>query len=348
MGLFVGGGDALADMLMNQQANCEKCGAVIKFESGAGLAKECGITDNVVMCAKCKSVFNVELVPGKMTLTQNVSDRYKAYIKNVEDHAPNVEAHAPVEVPAPKSFSARLGGVYFAPREAFHEIGLAPRILLPIIALILIGSLSAWYITTKVDVSALMAAQTEKAIADGRITEEQAAQQAAAMGQAPKSLMLIFAVVTGGIGTLILCLLIAAYGKIFSMITGAENNYISLWEVSIYAMLATSIVSTILTVAILQIKAPGSELVYETPHIASNLGAIIEVVAEEDALPKFIMNLAQTVDIFVIWTIALLSIGFSAVSKKLKTSTAAIWLGGIYAIFAVLQAALQSISFLAR
>ena len=84
MGLFVGDGDGLANMLLNQQANCTNCGAAIKFESGANLAKKHGLTDNVVMCAKCNSVFTVQLVPGRMTLTQNVSDRYAINIKNVK------------------------------------------------------------------------------------------------------------------------------------------------------------------------------------------------------------------------------------------------------------------------
>ena len=84
MGLFVGDGDGLANMLLNQQASCTKCGAAIKFESGANLAKEYGINDNVVMCSKCKSVFTVQLVPGRMTLTQNVSDRYASLIKSTK------------------------------------------------------------------------------------------------------------------------------------------------------------------------------------------------------------------------------------------------------------------------
>ena len=38
-----------------------------------------------------------------------------------------------------KSFPARLGEVFFSPREAFTEIGKAPRLVVHIIALILIS-----------------------------------------------------------------------------------------------------------------------------------------------------------------------------------------------------------------
>ena len=75
MGIF--DGDSFAEMLVSQKANCTKCGVEITFEAGANLAKSKGIKDNVVMCKKCKSVFTVHLVPGGMTLTQDVTDRYR-------------------------------------------------------------------------------------------------------------------------------------------------------------------------------------------------------------------------------------------------------------------------------
>jgi hypothetical protein len=55
------------------------------------------------------------------------------------------------------------------------------------------------------------------------------------------------------------------------------------------------------------------------------------------------MKLLEYVDVFAIWTIALLSIGYSAVSRKLKTSTAAIWLVGAYAIIAIIGTVFRSL-----
>lgn len=75
MGIF--DGDSFAEMLVSQKANCIKCGVAITFEEGASFAKSKGIPDNVVMCKKCKSVFTVHLVPGGMTLTQDVTDRFR-------------------------------------------------------------------------------------------------------------------------------------------------------------------------------------------------------------------------------------------------------------------------------
>ena len=239
-----------------------------------------------------------------------------------------------------KNFFARLGGVFFSPREAFTEIGHAPRMIIPIIALFLISVFGGWYAMQKIDMQATMRTQLEQAVKQGRITEEQMNQQIAIVGAAAGP---VTAVVSGVI-VLILCLVIAGYGKLFSMMAGAENSYKNLFEVSSYAMLVVAIVSSVLMVLILQIKGQARiEATDLNSVVASNLGSWIESALGVDALPKFIMGLAKAVDIFNIWRIALLSIGFSAVSKKLKTASAAVWLTGAYLVFSVINAAIRAV-----
>jgi len=242
-----------------------------------------------------------------------------------------------------KNFFTRLGGVFSSPREAFTEIGRAPNMVIPIIALVLISAFGVWYTWQKIDTQAVLRATMEQAVKRGQIPESAPVperDQQMEMFMASTGPVLI---ILGGVSALIICLAIAGYGKLFSMIAGAENSYKSLFEVSTYAMLAVSVVSTILMVIILQIKGQGRiETADINSIVASNLGSWIESAAGTDVLPKFIMGLARAVDIFNIWIIALLSIGFSAVSKKLKTSTAAMWLGGVYVIFSVIKAAIST------
>jgi len=238
-----------------------------------------------------------------------------------------------------KNFFTRFGDVFFSPREAFTEIGRAPRLVIPIIVLFLINAFSGWYLAQKIDTRAATRTALEQAVKQGRITEEQANQQLAMVAAAAGPVL----AVTGGVSVLIICLIIAGYGKLFSMLAGAENSYKSLFEVSLYAMLVTSVVSTVLLIIILQIRGRGYVGAADLNSvIASNLGSWIESAGGADVLPKFIMRLAAAVNIFNIWLIALLSIGFSAVSRKLKTSTAAMWLGGAYAIFSIISAAIRS------
>ncbi len=245
------------------------------------------------------------------------------------------------EAPPPaRNFFSRLGGVYTSPKEAFAEIGRAPRLLVPILVAVILGLGSAWYVAQKVDMQASMEAQLEEAVAQGRITAEQMEQQLALMSNvAGKG-----TVVMGGISTLLLCLVIAGFMKLFSLIAGAENRFKPLLAVSLYATIAVSIVTTVLMAVILQFKQPGEVSAADLRSvIVSNLGSLLDGVLEPGTLPKFVMGLAQGIDIFNIWMIALLAIGAAAVSRKLKTSTAALWLGCSYAVIILATAAIGSL-----
>jgi uncharacterized membrane protein YidH (DUF202 family) len=245
------------------------------------------------------------------------------------------------EAPPPaRNFFSRLGGVYTAPREAFTEIGRAPRLLVPIIVAVILGLGSTWYITRKVDLQAAMEAQLEDAVAQGRITAEQMEQQLALMSNVVGK----GTVVMGGVSTLLLCLVIAGFMKLFSLFAGAENRFRPLLAVSLYTTIAVSIVTTVLMAVVLQFKQPGEVTATDLRSvITSNLGSLLEGVLEPGALPKFVMGLARGIDIFNIWMIALLAIGAAAVSRKLKTSTAALWLGCAYAVIIAVTAAIGSI-----
>jgi len=76
MGIGIFDGDKLGEMLLKQNSGCSECGHLITYETSLNFAKSKGITDNVVMCSNCMSVFTVQLVPGRMTLTRNVTSRY--------------------------------------------------------------------------------------------------------------------------------------------------------------------------------------------------------------------------------------------------------------------------------
>ena len=72
-------GKDLATMLgqqaLNEKSACRKCGTTFSFEDGVGCARKSGITDNVVMCPKCCSIYQVGFAPG-FVLRDDVSQRY--------------------------------------------------------------------------------------------------------------------------------------------------------------------------------------------------------------------------------------------------------------------------------
>ena len=49
-----------------------------------------------------------------------------------------------METVVPKSFFSRLGNVYISPGEAFEDINRAPKLLVPIIVLIIVSMIAGY------------------------------------------------------------------------------------------------------------------------------------------------------------------------------------------------------------
>jgi hypothetical protein len=139
----------------------------------------------------------------------------------------------------------------------------------------------------------------------------------------------------------VLSLIIAAAFKLIAVVISAENRFKAVFAVTSYTVIAVSIIQSVLLILVVQVKGQGElDISNLNSILASNLGALISSILGEDALPKFLMRLAGWVDIFAIWRLALLSIGYAAVSRKLKTATAATWLTAVYLVIALIASAI--------
>jgi hypothetical protein len=252
------------------------------------------------------------------------------------------------ELVVPRSFFSRLGGVYSSPNAAFQDVGRSPGVLMPMIALIIMGMLSTYLMSLKVDLGELQSKAVEqiaeRQVAQGNMNQAQADQlkeRAATRTGAGSVVSTIFA----GLALVLMALVIAAIAKLISStFLGAENTFKSLFSVSLYVALAVGIVHTFLFLMILFFKNPADlDVSNINSLVASNLGALLTGLLGEDALPRFLAKFLGWVDIFAIWKIALLSIGCAAVSRKLKTARAATWITAIYVVIALIAAAMPPI-----
>ena len=89
---------------------------------------------------------------------------------------------------------------------------------------------------------------------------------------------------------------------------GIENGFKKLFSVSLYTFLAVGIISSILFIVVLFLKSPDEIDIQNM--VGSNLAALLTMLFGKDGLPKFVMKLARWVDIFALWMVALLSIGY--------------------------------------
>ncbi len=233
----------------------------------------------------------------------------------------------------------RLTGIYFSPSETYPGIGRAPKFILPMILLGLVVALSSFVLTNRIGYENLIRKQMEPIVQAGWITQEQADVQierqtsgaAATWGK-------VSGPIFGAIGYVIVILALTALFKLVSMVVGAENDFKPLLGVTAWTFLALGIVQTALMIMVLYLKSP-DDIDIMNP-VGSNLAALLSVVST--SIPKFLKALASWVDVFGIWRIFLLAIGYAAVSRKLKTATAAAFLIVLYLIGAVIFSAVAS------
>jgi hypothetical protein len=244
----------------------------------------------------------------------------------------------PQDVPhdPPKNFIARLIGTWFSPGETFAEMRHSPKLALPIIFMIVFGALSGFAMSRRLDFPRMMREQFEQRVTDGQMKAEEADEQAKRFA----SFGSVQFVAIGALGGIIGALIIAGIFKLVSMVMGQENTYGSLLAVTVYAFISVSLVSTLVFLVLLYLKDP-SELSFNNLEnvVASNVASWIALVAGENALPKFLSKLLSRIDVFSIWILALLSIGYAAVTHRMKTGTAATYLIALYVVYALIASA---------
>ena len=72
----LGSRNALTDRVFGAKATCPKCKNQFTYRAGAELARRNGIYDNVAVCGGCGHVYTCVLIPGSLTLQNDVTERY--------------------------------------------------------------------------------------------------------------------------------------------------------------------------------------------------------------------------------------------------------------------------------
>jgi hypothetical protein len=256
---------------------------------------------------------------------------------------------APSAEPTPLNFFSRITGIWFSPGETFAEIGRAKgafsTIWAPIIALIIFGAAFGVVGVHRIGIENLIR-QAEKPIqqmADkGLIAQDRAA---AILEQQRQKITLTSLSIQNGISYaliyIVFALIIAGIFKLVSAIMGWQNRFKYLLSVTLYMSIAVGIVNYLIGFILLFLKNP-DEIQLQT-LVGSNLAMVLSAVLGDGAPTGFLKGLAMSVDVFAIWKIILLSIGFAAVSQKLKASTAGTILAVLYVLLSLILAPLAGI-----
>ncbi len=229
--------------------------------------------------------------------------------------------------PKPQNFFTRLTGVLFTPGETFAEIGRAPRVLIPLICLAILGGLIQFAVANRYGYENIVRKQIEiqgEMMAKFNAPEDKIEEAKKKAEEQLKPENIRRGKVTGALGAagwfVFLALVVAGVFKLFTAIMGASNTFKGVLSAVSFAYLGVGIVSLLVTVISIYLKNP--EDIDMMNPVASNLGAILTMTGA--GLPKFVTGLASFIDVFGIWRIALLAIGCAAVTTKMKVGTAAI------------------------
>lgn len=224
---------------------------------------------------------------------------------------------------------SRLAGVIASPVETFRDISARPDVAFPLILVFVLSLLTTMVTFPRVDFEPAWREQFEKQKMseeriDSMVTNLKKFQQVLAIG--------------GTISGLVFLLVVAAVLLLAFKVMGGQGNFKSALSIVCYAWIPMALAGLLAIPVILRRGVIAPE---ELPTILkSNPGFLVD--------PKTnltLFSLLTSIDVFMIWTLVLLVLGFSAMSRFPRGKTAAIvvslWILAI--VIKVALAAVQSL-----
>ncbi len=226
----------------------------------------------------------------------------------------------------------RLSGVFFEPGKVFADVSARPKWIAPILISILIGLALVYAISSHIGweqtvrqtlasnprMADLPADQREKAIATGTKIASIGGWVGALFG-APLSVLIIAGVLTG----------------LFNGLLGTELKFAQTFAVTAYALLVRALFAA-LQILLVYLKPPEDFNIQISPFSPAAYMNHLET-------PKWLMSLAGSLDLFTIWAIVLLAIGFSVAAKKLSFTKSLTMIAIPWLIWVAAMMALQSL-----
>jgi hypothetical protein len=218
-------------------------------------------------------------------------------------------------VPPPeRGFLAILGDVFVDPGEAFRSIGARPSFLAPLALAVGIGLAFTAVWITKVDPVEFMRTQMEESGGMERIPAEQRSEVLQTQAKVFKAMAWIGPLVFAPI---LYAAMAGLFYVIFRFFYGADITFRQSIAVVVWTMAAFSLVTTPLVLLVMSLK--GEWNIDPQSAIQASAAALLD----KGEVSKPLYALAGGFDLFSIWAMTLLSIGYAAVLRT--RATAAAW-----------------------
>jgi hypothetical protein len=255
---------------------------------------------------------------------------------------PRYSASVPPSAPEPAgpglSEPQRLVNVFIAPSKTFEDLKRNPSWWVPwlvtAIFLVIFGAVAV----QKIDIARFIQQQIEKSPSAQRrmeqLTPEQRERGIAMQATGTKVVFYIYPVFTLVGGLVIAAVLMA----VFNFMLGAEVPFQRAMAVVFYSFVPLIISTVLLTVSLLASSDPNT--IDLTNPMPTNPGFFMDPQGN-----KFIYAIISSLDIFSIWVVTLLGLGFAKASsnRKPSVSTGITTMFVVFAIFVLGRAAWRSL-----
>ena len=221
----------------------------------------------------------------------------------------------------------RIIGVLFSPKATFEDIARKPSWLLPVLLSTILGIAATVALNQRVDWRDYITQQIEKSPRAANMPAEQKEKQAEI--SAKVTVYIVYLV--GVIGSVCFAFIVGAVMMLaYNLLAGAGASFSQSLGIAAHT-LVVGLVSTPIFLLVLFLRPKGT-IDPENP-VVTNLAALLP----EDSA-KWLMTLCKSIDLFTIWTLVLLAIGFAAVnSKKLRGGKSYVIAFSVYGVLVVVK-----------
>ena len=230
---------------------------------------------------------------------------------------------------------SRLAGVFFEPGKVFADIAERPGFawVAPMVVATLLGLCFSYAVSTHVGWDQIVRKTIANNPRTADLTPEQREQAIERGAKFAGGIAWVGAVVGPAFFTMIIAGILTG---LFNALLGSELKFSTMFSITAYAFLIRGLYS-ILLILIMYLKPPEEFDIQLSPFsIAGYLN--------RQETPKWLFSLAGSIDLFTLWTIVVLAIGFSVASKKLSFTKSLTGIAIPWLVWVVALMGLQSFS----
>jgi hypothetical protein len=223
----------------------------------------------------------------------------------------------------------RIIGVFTSPKQTFASIAERPSWVAPLLLMIALATCVGALLNTKMNWGEYIRHKAEENPRFSQMSEEQKDQAVGGQVKFWASFSYGVGMVAVPISVLLFALI---YWGSFDLFRGAGLRYGQAFAITTHAFLPTAI-SSILALIILPLKAYGD--VDPENVVATSLKAYLP-----ESAPKPLLALGGSLELFFIWCLVLVAIGFAAANpKKIKVGASFGIVFGLWAVWVLAKVA---------